>query len=51
MFIGFDAGCTLRLMNPINIGPGGEFLLGGENFLIEGDVAVKKSDVLQRRGW
>ena len=28
-------------MNPINIGPGGEFSLGGENFVIEGDVLPK----------
>lgn len=40
-FIGFYFGCTLRLMNPINIGPGGEFSLGGENFVIEGDVLPK----------
>jgi predicted O-methyltransferase YrrM len=28
-------------MNPINIGPGGEFSLGGENFVIEGEVLPK----------
>jgi predicted O-methyltransferase YrrM len=29
-------------MNPINIGPGGEFSLGGENFVIEGEVPSKE---------
>jgi len=29
-------------MNPINIGPDGEFSLGGENFVIEGDVPSKE---------
>jgi predicted O-methyltransferase YrrM len=28
-------------MNPIKIGPGGEFSLGGENFVIEGEVPPK----------
>ena len=28
-------------MNQIKIGPGGEFSLGGENFVIEGDVPPK----------
>ena len=29
-------------MNPINVGPGGEFSLGGENFVIEGEVPSKE---------
>jgi hypothetical protein len=28
-------------MNSIKIGPSGEFSLGGENFVIEGDVPTK----------
>jgi predicted O-methyltransferase YrrM len=41
-FIETYFGCTLSVMNPIKISPGGEFSLGGENFLIE--VAVPPKD-------
>jgi predicted O-methyltransferase YrrM len=34
-------GCTVRLMNPIKIESGTEFSLGGEKFVIEGDVPAK----------
>ena len=33
--------CTLRVMNPIKIAPGGKFSLGDENFLIEVAVPLK----------